>query len=64
MKGDKDMVFNFDVMLCGGWAGGHLEIEAEDYDVAYEKAMDHVSQKLVEAFPELEIEYNVVESDD
>ena len=47
------------VSLCGGWCNGFLEIEAENEDVAYNKAMDFVADKLVEAFPMLDIHYNV-----
>ena len=57
------MIFNFDVMLCGGYANGSLEIEAQDFDEAYDKAMDMVGNKLADAFPELDIEYNVEETE-
>lgn len=51
--------YKFAVSLCGGWCGGFLEFEADNEDTAYEKATDYVVQKLVEAFPELDIEYDV-----
>ena len=52
-------VYEFAVSLCGGWYGGILEIKAKNEDIAYEKAMDYVANKLVKAFPSLEIDYNV-----
>ena len=51
--------YKFAVSLCGGWCGGLLKIKAENEDVAYEKAMNYVVNKLVKAFPTLDIEYNV-----
>lgn len=51
--------YKFAVSLCGGWCCGYLEIKAKDEDTAYEKAMDRVANKLVKAFPTLDIEYNV-----
>ena len=58
------MTYHFDVMLCGGYAGGQIEIVAYNYDEAYEEAMDLVAKRLVEAFPELDIEYSVECTDD
>ena len=52
-------VYEFAVSLCGGWCGGILEIKAKNEDIAYEKAMDYVANKLVKAFSSLEIDYNV-----
>jgi hypothetical protein len=51
--------YKFAVSLCGGWCNGHIEIKENNENDAYEKAMDHVVGKLVEAFPDLDIEYNV-----
>lgn len=51
--------YKFLVSLCGGWCNGFLEIEAENEDIAYNKAMDFVADKLVDAFPMLDIHYNV-----
>lgn len=51
--------YKFLVSLCGGWCNGFLEIEAENEDIAYNKAMNFVANKLVEAFPMLDIHYNV-----
>ena len=51
--------YKFAVSLCGGWCNGDIEVAAENEEVAYDKAMDMVSEKLVEAFPTLDIEYNV-----
>ena len=51
--------YKFAVSLCGGWCSGHIEIKAKNEDSAYEKAMDYVVNKLVKAFPTLDIEYNV-----
>lgn len=51
--------YKFLVSLCGGWCNGNIEIAAENEEAAYEKAMDYVADKLVKAFPTLDIEYNV-----
>ena len=51
--------YKFAVSLCGGWCGGHINIEANGEDDAQNKAMDYVVGKLVEAFPDLDIEYDV-----
>ena len=51
--------YKFAVSLCGGWCSGALNIEAENQDTAYEKAMDYVANKLVKAFPKLDIAYDV-----
>lgn len=51
--------YEFAVSLCGGWCGGHIKIKAKNEDVAYDKAMDFVVNKLIKAFPTLDIEYNV-----
>ena len=32
--------YMFNVSLCHGWCDGHLEIEAENEDTAYDKAME------------------------
>ena len=51
--------YKFAVSLFGVWCGGHINIEADNEDDAHNKAIDYVVGKLVEAFPELDIEYNV-----
>ena len=51
--------YEFAVSLCGGWCNGSIKVSAKNEDDAYEKAMDHVVNKLVKAFPTLDIEYNV-----
>lgn len=51
--------YKFAVSLCGGYCGGSLEVKAEDEEKAYEKAMNCVANRLVKAFPTLDIEYNV-----
>lgn len=51
--------YKFLVSMCGGWCNGTLVIKAEDEDEAYDKAMDYVGDKLSDAFPDLDIEYNV-----
>ena len=51
--------YKFAVSLGGLWCGGHIEITADNEEIAYEKAMDYVVNKLVEAFPTLDIQYNV-----
>ena len=53
------MKYKFAVILCGGYAGGTLKVQANDEDEAYEKAMEIVGNKLYEAFPTLSIDYNV-----
>ena len=55
----KKKTYKFAVSLCGGQCGGNIEVEAYNENSAYEKAMDHVVGKLVEAFPNLDIEYDV-----
>ena len=55
------MTYRFAVSLCGGWAGGTIEVKARNSEKAYDKAMDLVFNKLVKAFPELEIDYYVEE---
>ena len=53
-------VFKFKVSLCcGEYANGLLAIEAENSEDAYNKACDKVSEKLAEAFPTLDIIYDV-----
>ena len=51
--------YKFAVSLCGGWCEGFVEVKAKDMDVAYDKAMDFVANKLTKAFPTLGIDYNV-----
>ena len=52
-------IYKFAVSLCGGWCGGHIEVKAKNEEVACDKAMDYVANKLTKAFPTLDIEYNV-----
>ena len=51
--------YKFAVSLCGGWCNGGINIKAKNEEEAYDKAMDYVVNKLVQAFPMLDIEYNV-----
>lgn len=55
----RNTTYQFYVNLCGGTCGGTLTVKAKDEDEAYEKAMDLVDKRLVKAFPELEIDYDV-----
>ena len=52
-------IYKFLVSICHGWCDGFLEIKAENEDEAYEKAMDYVGDKLADAFPDLDIPFNV-----
>lgn len=45
----------FEVSLCEGYSCGTVEIEAENEDIAYDKAFDYVCKKLADALPELDI---------
>ena len=51
--------YKFAVSLCDGWCAGYLEIKAKNEDIAYDKAMDYVANRLAKAFPTLSIDYNV-----
>lgn len=51
--------YKFAVSLCGGWCNGGISINANNEEEAHEKAMDYVVDKLVKAFPTLDIEYYV-----
>jgi hypothetical protein len=51
--------YKFLVSLCGGWCNGSIEVTAENEEAAYDKAMDMVVEKLVKAFPTLDIAYDV-----
>lgn len=51
--------YHFYVQICGGYADGNIEIEAESESEAYDKAIEYVGSKLFDALPELDIEYNV-----
>lgn len=55
MKTYKFSVCFGDMYYCGG----EINITADNEEEATEKAMDHVANKLVQAFPTLDIEYNV-----
>lgn len=46
-------------MLCGGYCGGYIHVNADDEDDAYDKAIEYVGPRLYKAFPELDIEYSV-----
>ena len=51
--------YKFAVSLCGGWCDGKLVIEADNEDDAYEKAMDYVVVRLLDAFPNFGIDFDV-----
>lgn len=51
--------YEFAVSICGGWTGGKLIVEAKDEDEAYDTVTELIGTRLYEAFPELDIEYNV-----
>lgn len=51
--------YKFSVSICGGWCNGHLVFEAENEEAAYEDAMDYVVGRLMAAFPELDMDYDV-----
>lgn len=51
--------YKFAVNLCNGWCCGYLETEAENEDIAYDKVLNYVENKLTEAFPTLGIDYYV-----
>lgn len=51
--------YKYYVDLCGGSCGGVMTIKAKDADDAYMKAMEDVGKRLYQAFPDLDIEYNV-----
>ena len=53
------MIYKFEVILCGGYTSGEIEILAKDEDEAYNKALEIVGKRLYKAFPELGIDYNV-----
>ena len=51
--------YKFAVSLCGGWCEGLIKVKAKNMEVAYDKAMKYVENKLTKAFPTLCIDYNV-----
>lgn len=51
--------YKFCVILCGGYCGGYIYVDADDEDDAYDKAIEYVGPRLYKAFPELDIEYSV-----
>lgn len=51
--------YKFAISLCGGWCDGKLVIEADSEDDAYEQAMDYVVSRLLSAFPDFGIDYDV-----
>lgn len=51
--------YNFYVQICGGYADGNIVIKAKSESEAYDEAIEYVGNKLYNAFPELDIEYNV-----
>lgn len=61
--GEETCTYKFEVNLCGGYAGGTIAVEASNEEDAYEKAMDFVSNKLADAFPTLEIDYDVEQAE-
>lgn len=50
--------YKFCVMLCGGYCGGYIHVNADDEDEAYDKAIEDIGHRLYKAFPELDIEYS------
>lgn len=56
--------YHFEVGLCGGWTGGCIEIKANNYHEAHDKAISEVGERLYKAFPELEIDYEVICEED
>lgn len=51
--------YTFAVSLCGGWVDGNIRVKAKNEEEAYEKGMDYICERLVKAFPEFGIDYNV-----
>ena len=51
--------YKFCVELCGGSCEGHLVIEGDDAEDAYNKAMSYVGEQLSKSFPELIIDYYI-----
>lgn len=51
--------YKFAVSLCNGWCDGTITVKAKDREDAYDKAMDLIGNKLMKAFPDLDIPYNV-----
>jgi hypothetical protein len=60
--GEEQIPKTYKFSVCLGdmyYCGGHIEIIADNEESAREMAMDYVANKLVKAFPTLDIEYNV-----
>ncbi len=51
--------YKFCVILCGGYCGGYIYVDANDEDEADNKAIEDVGCRLYKAFPELDIVYSV-----
>ena len=51
--------YKFALSLCDGWCCGYLEFEAENEDVAYDKAEAYVEEQLTKSFPTLGIDYEL-----
>ena len=52
--------YKFELEICGGYpCGGLIEVEANGYDTAVEKAQDSFVNRWIKTFPELDVDYNV-----
>ena len=51
--------YKVEVSINGTYCNGNIEVEASNANDAYDKALAYVGKKLYEAFPSLDIEYNV-----
>ena len=49
--------------LCHGWCDGTISVYSKDEDTAYDRAIDEVSKRLCNAFPELSIDFNVEQAE-
>lgn len=56
--------YEFLVSLCDGWCEGTITVKAKDYETAYDKAFVSVGKKLYNAFPTLDIVYEIEPADD
>lgn len=51
--------YRFAVSLCHGWCNGFLGVKADNEDEAYAIVMDIIYVRLTNAFPSLEIDFDV-----
>ena len=51
--------YSFYVEVCGGYCDGTITVEAADCEKAHELAQDSFVYRWCEAFPELEVDYDV-----